>query len=143
MVVIRKAVSFLISLLMFFSFSVPANAQTVSVGVAQPYYEEATDVKSLLYINGTTATCKSKIVGEADVVKITATQYLQKQGFLWIWTTYDGAEWTKTVYSNTLTMSNTKTGLTSGRYRLKTDFTLTDKNGKTETVTVYSDERSV
>ncbi len=40
-------------------------------------------------------------------------------------------------------MSNTKTGLKSGKYRLKTIFTLTDKYGKTETITVYSDERSV
>jgi len=77
------------------------------------------------------------------VVKIVAEQYLQKQGFLWIWTTYDGAEWIKTVYSNTLAMSNTKTGLSSGKYRLKTIFTLTDEQGETETITVYSDEKRV
>jgi len=41
--------------------------------------------------------------------------------FLWIWDTYDDTEWTKTVYSNTLT----------------------DKNDKTETITVYSDEKTV
>ena len=77
------------------------------------------------------------------MVKITAEQYLQKQGILWIWSTYDSAEWTKTVYSNVLTVSNTKTGLSSGKYRLKTVFTFTDKQGKTETITVYSDEKSV
>ncbi len=47
------------------------------------------------------------------------------------------------VYSNTLTMSNTKTGLSGGKYRLKTEFTLTDKNGETENIIVYSDEKSV
>lgn len=36
-----------------------------------------------------------------------------------------------------------KQHLSSGKYRLKTVFTLTDKNGKTETITVYSDEKSV
>ncbi len=139
----RKVISLLMSLLMCFSLSIPVSAQTVPTGIVQPYYEKAASVKSCLYINGTTATCRSSVIGHSDVVKITATQYLQKQGFLWIWTTYDSAEWTKTVYSNTLTMSNTKTGLSGGKYHLKTDFTLTDKNGETETITVYSDEKSV
>ena len=75
------------------------------------------------------------------MTKIVAEQTLQKQGFLW--TSYDGTEWTKTVYSNTLAMSNTKSSLSSGKYRLKTVFTLTDKDGKTEKITVYSDEKSV
>lgn len=39
--------------------------------------------------------------------------------------------------------SNTKYELESGNYRLKTVFTLTDKQGKTETITVYSDEKTV
>lgn len=145
-----KVVSLLISLLMCFALSMTASAQTIPASVqtnrassVQPFYEEAKSAKSELYINGATAMCKSNVTGNSDVVKITATQYLQKQGFLWIWTTYDAAEWTKTVYTNSLSMSNTKTGLTSGKYRLKTDFTLTDKNGKTETISVYSDERSV
>ncbi len=96
-----------------------------------------------LYISGTTATCISTIKGNPDVTKIVAEQTLQKQGFLWIWSTYDNTVWAKTVYTNSLVMSNTKTGLSSGKYRLKTVFTLTDKNGKTETITVYSDEKSV
>ena len=128
---------------MCFSFPVTASAQTIPTSIVQPYYEKAVDAWANLSISGTTAACKSYIMGNSDVVKITAEQYLQKQGFLWSWSTYDGAEWTKTVYTNTLTMSNTKTGLSSGKYRLKTIFTLTDKNGKTETITVYSDEKTV
>ncbi len=139
----RKVISVLISLMMCFSLSVTTNAQTVPTSIVQPYYEKAGDAKSNLYINGTTATCKSDVMGNSDVVKITATQYLQKQGFLWIWDTYDDTTWTKTVYSNTLTMSNTKSGLSGGKYRLKTVFTLTDKLGDTETFTIYSDEVSV
>lgn len=103
----------------------------------------ASKAESKLSISGTTATCESILRGDTDVVKIVAEQYLQKQGFLWIWDTYDDTTWTKTVYSNTLTMSNTKTGLSSGKYRLKTIFTLTDKQNKTETITVYSDEKTV
>lgn len=139
----RKVISLLMSLLMCFSLSVTASAQAVTMSVAQPYYEKADYAKSELYISGTTAECESSVKGNSDVVKIVAEQFLQKQGFLWTWSTYDGAEWTKTSYSNTLSMSNTKTGLTSGNYRLKTIFTLTDKYGGEESITVYSDERSV
>ena len=52
-------------------------------------------------------------------------------------------ERTKTVYTHSLAMSNTKTDLSSGKYRLKTVFTLTDKYGKIKTITVYSSKKSV
>lgn len=139
----RKVISMLMCLLLCFSFSVTASAKAIPTNVVQPYYEKASEAKSELIINGTTAICESTLKGKSDVTKIVAEQTLEKQGFLWIWSTYDGTTWTKTVYSNTLTMSNTKTGLTSGKYRLKTVFTLTDKQGKTETITVYSDEKTV
>lgn len=139
----RRGISLLICLLMCFSFSVTASANAISPSVVQPYYEEAKIAKSELYINGTTAICESRVEGNPDVTKIVAVQTLEKQGFLWIWGTYDDTTWTKTVYTNTLTMSNSKSGLENGKYRLKTVFTLTDKNGKTETITVYSDEKTV
>ena len=119
-----------------------AAAAAEPYGIVSPLYEIAYDTYVELSINGSTATCKS-IANSNSAVKITAEQYLQKQGFLWIWSTYDGAEWTKTVNAPTISMSNTKSGLTSGKYRLKTIFTLTDKNGKTETITVYSNEKTV
>lgn len=139
----KKVFSVLAVLLLCFSVPIKASASVVPVAVVQPYYEKAINANSELFINGTTAECKSSVQGYPDVVKITAEQYLQKQGFLWIWSTYDGAKWTKTVYSNVLTVSNTKAGLSSGKYRLKTIFTLTDKQGKTETITVYSDVKSI
>lgn len=110
--------------------------------IVSPLYEIAQSAYSGLFVNELTATCKSN-TSSNSAVKITAEQYLQKQGFLWTWSTYDGAEWTKTVNANTISMSNSKSGLESGKYRLKTVFTITDKNGKTETITVYSDEKSV
>ncbi len=139
----KKVFSVLTVLLLCFSMPVTANASTVSFGVAQPYYEKATRTDARLYIDGTTAKCESLTNGYSDVVEITADQYLQKQGFLWIWSTYDDAEWTKTVYSNTFTMSNTKSELANGKYRLKTVFTLTDKDGKRETITVYSEQQTI
>lgn len=139
----KKVFSVLVILLFCFSLPVKASASTIPTVAVQPYYEITNDAKSTLLINGTTASCNSSVQGYSGVVKITAMQTLQKQGFLWSWSKYDGAEWTKTVYTNALAMSNTKTGLSSGKYRLKTVFTLTDKNGETEKITVYSDEKSV
>ena len=139
----KKVFSVLAILLLCFSLPVKASASVVPAAVVQPYYEKAANASSELFINGTIATCQSSVRGYPDVVEITAVQTLEKQGFLWIWSTYDNTIWTKTVYSNSLIMSNTKTGLSSGKYRLKTVFTLTDKQGATETITVYSDEKSV
>ncbi len=139
----KKVISMLMCLLLCFLFPITSSAETVSHNGFQPYYEKASEAKSELIINGTTATCKSTLRGGPDVTKIVAVQTLEKQGFLWSWDTYDDTEWTKTVYSNTLTMSNTKTGLSGGKYRLKTVFTLTDKQNKTETITVYSDTKTI
>ncbi len=139
----KKVFSVLAVLLLCFSVPVTARASVVPVGLVQPYLEIASDAESMLSINGTTATCKSFVRGHSDVVEITAVQYLEKQGFLWIWDTYDDTTWTKTVYSNALTMSNTKTGLANGKYRLRTVFTLTDKYGESETITVDSDVKKV
>lgn len=110
--------------------------------IVSPLYEIEHYAWLELSIDGSTASCKSNATSDSAVT-ITAEQYLQKQGFLWIWSTYDGAEWTKTVDTNAILMSNTKSGLTSGKYRLKTVFTLTDQNGKTETIKVYSEEVTV
>ena len=143
MIKMKKVLSVLAVLLLCFSLPVKASANSIPIGVVQPYYEIANEAKTRLSINGTTATCESSVKGYSDVVEITAVQTLEKQGFLWIWSTYDNTTWSKTVNSSILAMSNTKTGLSSGKYRLKTVFTLTDEQGKTETITVYSDERSI
>ncbi len=139
----KKVFSVLAILLLCFSVPVTARASVVPVGMVQPYYEKASEARSMLYINETTATCESSVYGHSDVVEITAVQYLEKQGFLWSWSTYDDTTWTKTVNAKTLTMSNTKTGLANGKYRLRTVFTLTDKNGKSEKIPIYSDTKTV
>lgn len=110
--------------------------------IVSPLYEIADDAQSRLHISGSTASCRS-VIDLSSTVKITAGQNLRKQGFLWVWSTYDGAEWTKTVNGSSIAAYNSKSGLANGKYRLKTIFTLTDKNGKKETITVYSDEKKV
>ncbi len=138
----KKLFSLLCALLMCFSCSVSAGAKRI-VDTVEPCYEIATEITSVLSISGTTATCDSISINDKDVVKIVATQTLEKQGFFWSWGTYDNTSWTKTANSNNIAMNNIKRGLDSGKYRLKTVATFTDKYGKTETITDYSDECTI
>lgn len=128
-------------------FTTTVSAKTVStfslVNGVSPLYDIAKSAYSKLYIVGTSAECKSQADG-VDTVKITIVQTLQKySGWFWIWDDVDGASWTRTENRSSVNLSNTKIGLTSGTYRVKSVFTLTDKNGKTETLTIYSNEVSV
>ena len=107
-----------------------------------PAYEIASSVMSNLNTIGTTAYCTSSGSGP-NTVSITVEQTLQKQGFLWLWYGVDDANWITTVNKNAISVDHTKSGLSSGKYRLKSVFTLTDKNGKSETITVYSAEKSI
>lgn len=118
-------------------------AAAESYSIVSPLYEIAHKTESLLYIDGSTATCKSSATS-ISAVKITVEQTLQKKSYLLLWLPYDETSiWTKTVNTNVIYMSNTKSGLTSGTYRVKSVFTLTDKYGKTETITTYSTEETV
>lgn len=49
----------------------------------------------------------------------------------------------ESIQASSIILVNAKSKLQNGKYRLKTVFTLTDKDGKTETITVYSDEKLV
>ena len=127
------------------SLATSAYAETTSTIVEDevaPAYEIALDATSNLIISGTTAFCTSSAKG-MDVVSITVEQTLQKQGFLWLWYGVDGASWKTTVNKSSISFNNTISGLSSGKYRLKSVFTLTGSTGKTETITVYSAEKTV
>jgi len=130
----------------FVLFSVPAygaETQMCLSGSAAPAYEIATSPASNLKISGKTATCESSAAG-SNCASITVVQALQKYGgFLWVWNDVSGATWTKTVKASSITLTSTKSGLSSGTYRLKSTFTLTSKSGETETITVYSSEATV
>ena len=127
-------------------FSVTAFAETDTkfavTGNISPAYEIANSATSTLIIDGSTATCSSQ-VRSTNAASITVTQTLQKYWGLWIWTDVNDAKMSKTVNDCSLYLSTTKSGLSSGTYRVKSVFTLTNKDGKTETITVYSDEKSV
>ncbi len=130
----------------FTCISIPAtvsaeNTYAIYDSVA-PTYEIAESPISALSVSGTTVTCTSQSSGD-DAVTITVTQTLQKYWGLWIWNDVEDASWTKKVNSNSIRLSNTKSNLPSGKYRLKSEFTLINSSGKAETITVYSAEKSI
>lgn len=143
----KKSFAILLSaVMMFSSVSIPASAETAtyasSAGIA-PAYEYADTAKSLLYISSNSAECISRCTGSSDIVQITVEQTLQKFWGLWIWNDVDGASWTATERGSSISADNTKNGLSSGTYRVKSVFTLTSSSGKTETITIYSDEKTI
>ncbi|MCM1167363.1 MAG: hypothetical protein NC299_16505 [Lachnospiraceae bacterium] len=70
------------------------------------------------------------------------TQSLERQGFLRTWSKVAG-EWTKTSDGSSMALTNTVSGLEKGKYRVKTVFTVTDRNGKVETIPLYSTTETV
>ena len=130
---------------LFTCFTATASAQATSTYAADPgispLYDIATSVSSNIMFIGTMAECVSQGSG-FNTVKITVVQTLQKySGWFWIWD--DVASWTKTVNSSSINFGNTKSGLTSGKYRVKSVFTLTNTSGKTETLTIYSETEKI
>lgn len=142
----KKIVASLVVLIcLFANFNASAFAETtvprVDDGISLAYVIAENPISDL-YISDNTANCISSVNG-SDAVSITVTQTLQKHWGLWIWEDVKGAEWTRTVERKSIRLSNSKGGLDSGTYRVKSVFTLTNKNGKSETITIYSDEQSV
>ena len=107
-----------------------------------PLYETASDAISTLTISGKTAKCESKLRDHSDVKSCKVVQTLEKKWGLWIWNEVDGASWSHIISGSSGKVTNSKSGLESGTYRLKSVFTLTTLNGETETITVYSDEKT-
>lgn len=145
---VKKFLAAMMSAVMLCSaVSISAFADTTTQAVVDeisPAYESAHSVKSELFISSNSAKCSSRCNGLSNVVQISVEQTLEKySGWFWIWNGVEEASWIKSVNDNSITMSNTKYGLDSGTYRVRSVFTLTNSSGKTETITVYSDEKMV
>lgn len=141
-----KKIAVLMSLvLMLFAMPLSAYAESVSPCAASappaaPNWKLTVSATSALVIEGTTAICASIVTGGSSVTSLTIEQYLQKEGFLWIYFSYDDtSEWKTTVNRNATSFNNEKSGLTRGTYRVKTIATLKTADGRSETITVYSD----
>lgn len=132
-------------LCVFVNFSAVAYADTTvsfSDYRSSVLYEIADTTDSILNIEDETAYCISSATG-TNTARITIKHTLQKYWGLWIWNDVKGAEWSRTEERNSVRLSNSISGLDSGTYRVKSVFTLTNKSGKSETITVYSETKSV
>ena len=90
------------------------------------------------------ATCNSIFSDiNSNIYKIRVVQTLEKHWAFGAFFAVDGANWERTYYTDSLSMTNYKYSLDSGTYRLKTVFTVTLIGGRTETIDVYSGEMSV
>lgn len=121
----KKIAAALTSIVVFLSLSGNVYAEndqdTRIVESVQPRYAYTTSITSNLIISGTTATCTSSAWGKDEVTKIEATQYLEKKISKDKWDSID--HWSASVSGNTLDgMTNTKSDLSSGTYRLRTVF---------------------
>lgn len=112
--------------------------------VVSPQYEISKQPTVSLSISGKSATGSCSLtVLQATVDQINGTLTLQKKSDSNSWSDVSGASWSKTVSTPRLTLSGTKDALSSGTYRTKAVFTVTTTSGISETITVYSDERTV
>ena len=105
-------------------------------------YDVSSDKKySSLEISGTTATCKSNYYStntSIKSIKINHTLALDA-GLI----TLPIASWSATSNGSSASLTNTKSSLASGTYQLESTFTVTNADGKSETVTIYSSKKTV
>lgn len=136
---LKKVIPIILTVVLCFSLlSVTAFAEGSST------YDLTSAIKSSnLVISGSTATCGSSYDGGPVVKSVKVVQSLEKHSYLWVWDRI-GSEITKTeTDTNSLSCTNIKTGITSGTYRVKSVFTITLYDGRSETLTVYSNEVTV
>ena len=132
----KRIISFILVFVVVLSFS------TMIFADYQLYDITSATEFSRLDISGTTATCTSTAsIASTDISTIKITQTLEKQGFLWIWGRYAG-DWTKTL-TKSGNLSTKVYNLPSGNYRVKSVFVITLKDGTSQTITLYSAEKTV
>ena len=98
-------------------------------------YQYTSSISSDLSISGNTATCRSTVIGYSNTAtRVEITQTLQKKsGNSWNFYT----SWVKNYYTWYGILQTTKSGLSSGTYRLKTVARIYSGNNY-ETITFYS-----
>lgn len=95
----------------------------ITVNAVEPRYAYTTSASSYLTISYNKASCISSVSANNSVTKISATQYLEKKNGR-TWSTVSGCVWSDSSNRNSLTMSNSKSSLSSGTYRVRTVFTV-------------------
>ena len=133
----KKMVSIILVVVMILT---PITTVNASAAEYSTYDLSSCNKTSALTISNSTATCRSVFLGSADVSKVKVEQHLQKKSLL-IWSNV--SSFSTTITGKNASFTNTKSSLSSGSYRLKSVFTVTMSDGQTETVTVYSDTKTI
>lgn len=140
----KKLLCILISVVIFAAIPINAySAGLTNTSHVQPMFEIPAQTNIDLVISNSKASFTSTANGDSTVIKITAVQTLEKYWGLWIWNEVKDASWDKTANSSYISMSNSKSGLEGGKYRVKTVFTFTTSDGTTVSSTAYSEEKTV
>lgn len=138
---IKKVASFLCAVVLSTSFAVGNIASAAVVMPDSPAYSYTRDCSSELSISGTTATCESSVNGYYDkTTKIVINQTLQKKNSSGDWEYV--YSWYDTIYNYSGSLTNTKSSLSGGTYRLKTVATVYSGTAN-ETITKYSKEKTI
>ncbi|MDE6036090.1 MAG: hypothetical protein K2G36_09305 [Ruminococcus sp.] len=138
---IKKVASLLCAIVLSTSFVVGNVASATVILPDSPAYSYTSDCSSDLSISGTTATCKSSVIGYYDkTTKIVVNQTLQKQNSSGDWEYV--YSWYDTIYSFQGSLTNTQSSLSNGTYRLKTVATVYAGTAN-ETITKYSKEKTI
>ncbi|MCD7731719.1 MAG: hypothetical protein LUI05_09545 [Oscillospiraceae bacterium] len=130
--VISAAIAVATALVMLFGITAYA---------AQARYSYTSAVSSTLSISSGTANCQSVLSGTSAVTHIFATQYLEKKSGT-TWTTVSGGTWNDSTSNISLVMTNSKSGLSSGTYRLRSVFVVYSQ-ANCETVEKTSSEVTI
>ena len=133
----------LCSLMAIAAIAVPMTANVSDVAFADAsicnLYTEYCE--SSLSISGKTATCKSQVTGSTGkATKVVVEQTLQKKTSTGSWSNVK--IWSKTLEKISGTVTNTKSDLSKGTYRLRTKATVYSGN-KSEVITKYSSSVTV
>ena len=135
----KKLVSIVFSVILLISIITPAYAEELDTPVEDPIIEEYQGIRYItsdISISGSSATCYGVVDGRSSY-SYNMTVYLQKlSGSNW----NSIASWSATGSGNLgVSLTKTKSGLTSGTYRCKVYVSVYDSNGQfVESATVCS-----
>lgn len=134
---LKKLFCFTLATIIALSATVFASAQS-----ATPRDLTSASKQSSLSVNPGTDTVvmmSTFITTDSSIVQVTIEHSLEKHAYLWVWNNVGGKS-SKTVNDCFNQLITYRTGLESGTYRLKSVFTAVLADGRSETITVYSNE---
>ncbi len=135
---LKKIISIMLCFVVIMSICTISASASDLISVNYAYTRSCS---SDIVVSNTTVTAKSTVMGySGKTTKIVIKQTLQKKSSSGTWTTIGTSS--NTVNSHINVYSKKYTSLSSGKYRLKSVFSIYSGN-KSETITKYSSEKTV